>query len=353
MAVVFVDGQAHYTTAAQGRDKYAGTLNAPTAGTGAFGAPGIAGSLSQGEAQYNFAASAQREFSLYLDTPTDSAPRNLWVVWDNTFPQIWADIQPDGSIKIWKGVMAGGAFAAFGTRDSVLATIPAGTLQFNVNNIHKVAILHHSSAGTISYKINGIEVMPGGVTMTGLATAPSGAAQSTILWIGYTSILPGILGPSASIRSHVVIADTNGDIIGNPRLGALFPDGAGATSAWTPSAGSNYQNVDEATPDDDSTYNESSTVNNIDTYTMQDTPAGVSAITAVAVTARLKKTDANSRTVAAVLRIGGTDYVHATTKGVPGDWAYLQWIWTVSPATGVAFTVVEVNAIEAGIKVIA
>jgi hypothetical protein len=347
MPVVFVDGQSHYTTAAQGRDKYAYTLNAPSAGTGAHGAPGIAGDQNAVGAQYNFAGSVEREFSLYLDTPSLGEPRNLWALFDNNFPQLWADVQTDGSIKIWNGVMAGGAFSAYGTRDTLLGTVPAGSLQFNVNNIHKVSVLHDGTTGTLEYKLNGVTVL----TLSNVNTAPSGNDQSTILYIGYRSILPGIVGSSDSIRSHVIIADAIGDIVGNPRLGALFPDGVGNSSDWTPLAGDNWENVEETTPDDDSSYVESDTVGHVDTYSMEDT-ASDATISAVAVTARIKKTDANSRTVAAVLRISGTDYVHPAAKGVPGDYAYLQWIWTENPATLAPFTPAEVNAIEAGIKVI-
>lgn len=347
--VVFIDSVSHYTTVSQAKDKYAFVVNAPSAGTGAFSTPGIACDVNALNNQYNFEAAVEREFSVYLDTPIVDVSRNLWALFDNTFPQLFADIQPDGSIKIFEGALVvGGAFNGFPTRGSLIGTVPAATLQFNVQNLHKVSILHDATGGTLDYLINGISVL----SLTGINTAPSTNDQSTILYIGYLNILPGIPGSSASIISHLVIADEIGVITGNPRTGGLFPDGVGNSSDWAPSAGNNWENVEETTPDDDSTYNESDTVNDIDTYTMQDVPSGTTAIVAVAVTVRIRKTDANSRTVAAVLRIGGTDYVHATAKGVPGGYAYLQWVWTLSPATGVAFTAAEVNGLEAGIKVV-
>lgn len=349
--IVFVDGIAHYTTVAQAQSKFARSKQAPTAAAGAFGTPGLGFDENDLNNQYNFAASAEREFTVYLKTNSTVEQRNLWALWDNTYPQIFADVQPDGSISIYKGLrLSGGAFSGFGIRDTLLHTIPAGTLQFGVQNLHKVSVLHHGATGTITYQLNGVTVW---ASAANLNTAPSGAAQSTILYLGYYNIYPGAPRSCQGYLSHLIIGDDIGIIAGQPRLGGLFPDGAGATTAWTPDIAPNWQRVDEADPDDDSSYNESSTVGNIDTYTMQNVPAGTSSIVAVAVTVRIKKTDANSRTVAAVLRIAGNDYVHTTAKGVPGDWAYLQWIWTVSPATGIAFTVAEVNALEAGIKVVA
>lgn len=350
MAIVFVDGVSHFTTTAQGDKKYANINQAPSAGTGAFGTPSINFNENDVNGQVNFAASNEREFTVYLKTDATTEVRNLWTLFDNTFPQLFADAQPDGSIKIWQGgLVVGGGFAGFPERKVLLGQSAANSIPFWTQALHKVSILHHGSTGTLDYSINGSSIL----SLAGINTAPSTALQSTILYLGYMNILPGSPRVVQGTWSHLVIADNQGDITGQPRLGGLFPDGAGATSAWTPSAGANWQNVDETTPDDDTTYNESATVGNIDTYTMQNLPGAASSVVCVAVTIYIKKTDANARTVAAVLRIGGTDYIHATSKGVPGDYAFLQWIWLVSPATGVAFTVAEVNALEAGIKVTA
>lgn len=349
--VVFIDSIEHYTTVAQARTKYAWDIIAPAAGTGAFGTHGIETEPGDFNNQYNFAANAEREFSVYLNTQTPSNARNLWVLLDNTYAQIFADAQPDGSIKVWKGGVAGGGFGSTPARDTLLGTIPAGTLQYGVQNLHKVMVLHHGTTGTIDYELNGQNVL----SLTGINTAPSGNNQSTILVIGYFNTVPGSPGATRSVISHLVISYGLGTIGGSPRTGALWPDGAGAHTDFTPfPAAPNWDNVNETPPNEDTDYNESANTGDTDTYTMQDTPADTTFVAAVAVTCRLEKTDASSHTVAAVLRIAGVDYVHPVAKGVAGTYAYLQWVWTFDPsaAAGTRFTKAVVDALEAGITIV-
>lgn len=351
MSVVFVDGQAHYTTIDQAEDKYADASNAVVAGSGAFGEAGALGA-----AQYNVPESNQRDFSIYFNIAAPSGGANLWCVRDNVKPQVWADVQPDGSIHIYGGAESNVSFEWQPQRGPLLGTIPAGSVHFNVHSAHKVKIVHHQTAGSIEYRIDN-ELL---LTLTNVDTAyamsapnsPSATPKSTIVFVAIATFGFGTPGAATCVRSHIMIAGATGDIIGNPRLGMLKPDGVGNYSQWTPSAGSNYQNVDDVTPDDDTTYNETITVGHKDSYTMENVPSNVNDITGLAVTVRITKTDANSRMVRAFLRIGGVDYPHSDTQGVPGGYAYLQWIWTLSPATGVAFTAAEVNGLEAGVEVV-
>lgn len=334
--VMFVDGMAHYTTTAQANTKVSAGGVAPTAGAGAFGQPGV---RSDGW-QVNYAATAEVEFSFFFNY---SAVFGQWVIiFDNNYPQIWLDMNNDGSVSVYNG---GQDTFGRAVRNTLLGTVPAATVQFGVQNHCKLKIKHHATTGTVEFVYNGISAL----ALTNKNTAPSGNAWST----NWRSFGGGSSNVASGFISHWAVANALGTITGQPRLGALFPNGAGAHADFTPSpVVANYLNADESTPDDDTTYNESTVSGNIDTYAMQDLATGVIGIIAVAVTVRIKKTDANSHLVAAVLRIGGVDYVHPTNKGVPGDYAFLQWIWTLSPATGVAFTAAEVNGLEAGLKII-
>lgn len=356
MPIVSVNGYAHYTTAAQGNTKIA-AAGSVTAGAGAFGAPGV---VNQGE-RYAFPASAQREVFFYAKFSQPGNNAGLVALFSGGTSQVWMDVQPDGGATITSGEWAAFGDAIQGSRGStVIGTVPAGTIQFGVHNSFKISVTHHPTTGTFKLVINSITVVDVtnvktiGVSFPGNTwnpPRPTPPYSSSVLHFNNSGGWVGVNTAQATI-SHVIIADAIGDIVGTPRIGTLFPNGAGATSSWTPSAGSNWQNVDEVTPNDDTDYNSSDTVGHVDTYAMQDTPAGVGAISGLAVTVRVTKTDANSRTVAAVLRIGGVDYVHATAKGIPGGWAFLQWFWTLSPATGLAFTVAELDALEAGVKII-
>jgi len=150
--------------------------------------------------------------------------------------------------------------------------------------------------------------------------------------------------------TDIYIADGNAaqTYLGDIRVKCLFPSGAGATTQWTPSAGSNYQNVDESTPNDDTDYNLSSVAGQIDTYAMDnlaanDTPLAVQWI------ARLRKDDAGTRTIRRVLRSGGANY-EGSNVNVSDTYNYYTEVLETDPATGVAWTNSGVNAVEAGIK---
>ena len=135
---------------------------------------------------------------------------------------------------------------------------------------------------------------------------------------------------------------------GDVRIIAKSVDGAGNSAQFTPSTGSNWQNVDDATPDGDTTYNESSTVNHIDSMTTA--ALGVTGtVKGVNLLVYARKTDAGVGTLAPLWRISGTDYP-GTGVALPTDYAYVSQLYRVSPATSSAFTTSEIDGAEIGYK---
>jgi len=76
--------------------------------------------------------------------------------------------------------------------------------------------------------------------------------------------------------SYVEDVDGEGDQIPEAyRFIMVLPDGAGASTQWTPDAGSNYARVNETTaPDDDTSYVQTATAAQTDSYTFDDIVAG-------------------------------------------------------------------------------
>lgn len=170
-----------------------------------------------------------------------------------------------------------------------------------------------------------------------------------------------IFGCSQNLKwSDIIIMDsvdgtaTQGaaynDIIPPVRVSTLPVTGAGNYSQFTPSAGSNYQNVDDASPDSDTTYNESSTVGHIDTFAFTDAPAGA-AIKAIQVCSDVRLTDAASRTIRSKWRISAVDY-SGTSLYVPPAYNGVREIFGKSPATGNPWGVAEVNSAEVGYELV-
>jgi hypothetical protein len=208
-----------------------------------------------------------------------------------------------------------------------------------------------SSTGSVEVRVNGTTVLnltnvntytgwyPATVTSVLLCGMNCNSNQFTYFYFDDLYICD----PSGS--------DNNG-FLGDCRVECLFPTGAGAETQWTPSAGVNWENVNETPPDGDTTYNRSNTPGQADTYAMADLVSTTGRIYAAQYLQYARKDNAGSRTVAPVARIGGVDYAGASVS-VGDSYAYYRDIHAVSPATAAAFTISEVNAMEYGTKVVA
>jgi len=133
-----------------------------------------------------------------------------------------------------------------------------------------------------------------------------------------------------------------------PDQETLRPNAAGTITGWTPSAGANFECVDEVTSDNDTTY-VSTTGNNIhDSYNLQDHVVGSGTISNVRVYARAKSLTAGKNLRITVV-IGGTEYEGADI--VLTD-AYADYYedWVQNPETLAAWTWADIDALEAGFR---
>ncbi len=129
----------------------------------------------------------------------------------------------------------------------------------------------------------------------------------------------------------------------------LFPAGAGANTTWTPSTGSNYQNVDEKPMDGDTTYNQSSGSNQVDTFDFD--ALATTDVQGLAVSCVVKSTS-GSANVRPLIRSGGTDYPAGANTSISTSYVAARLNSDTNPATGLAWTTTTVNAAEFGVKAI-
>jgi len=143
----------------------------------------------------------------------------------------------------------------------------------------------------------------------------------------------------------------NNDFLGDVRIEALYPNGVGNYAQWTPSAGANWQNVDETTPNDETDYNISGTVNQIDTYAFTNLTSTAGSVAAVQANLHARKDDAGTRQIAPQYRSAAVDAVGAT-KTLSTSWTQYNDVRETDPSAA-AWTIASVNAAEFGAKVIA
>lgn len=139
--------------------------------------------------------------------------------------------------------------------------------------------------------------------------------------------------------------------IGPCFIETVFPDANGTTNNFTPSAGSNWQNVDDGnSPDDDTTYNSSSTLNHKDLYGHAALTGNIGTVYAVKPCAHVRTEGGGARGLQNVARSNVTE-VNGTEVFIDQGYRYLDHIYENDPNGGGAWTESSVNAAEFGIEI--
>jgi hypothetical protein len=132
-------------------------------------------------------------------------------------------------------------------------------------------------------------------------------------------------------------------------IGAVVPTSNFSTS-FTPNAGTNWSNVNEIPPNDDTSYNYSNTVGAKDMFVCAP-PTVSGAVLAVKVGYKARKDDAGQRYVKAVIRPGSTD--HDGAQATQPYTTYFGWgeVWQTNPDTSVAWTPGDLANLKFGYKI--
>lgn len=170
-----------------------------------------------------------------------------------------------------------------------------------------------------------------------------------------------ISGTNYDVPTYIddfIVLDTTGpapfnDFLGFIRVDTIRPTGAGSNAEWVPSAGSNYQCVDEtqltaATIGSD--YVTVSGEGKTDTYAMANAPVDMTgSIFAVATNVVAFKSGTAVTSVVPAMLIGGNMYSGESFDASPAAYTNYQDFQTVNPATSAVWTSGELNALEYGI----
>lgn len=270
----------------------------------------------------------------------------VWQFREGSTTHIAVTINASGLIEVRRG--SGGTLLATGT------TAISGASWTYIEAQVKVA----DTGGAITIRVNGAsDIAFSGDTRNGGATGAINRFVHLAPYLGAT------VTSAYSYLDDLVILDTSGtknnSLIGDMRVEALFPSGNGNSSQLVGADADsvdNYQQVDENPPDGDTTFVESSTVGDKDTYQYSDIASVASDPIAVVAQVYARRTDAGPRTVAAIVRSsGGTEqtggdlaldssYDYAVGSGIA--WAVFE-----TDPDGNPWTNASVNAAEFGVKV--
>jgi hypothetical protein len=280
-------------------------------------------------------------FSFRTQEFPSSSMRGILAFSDSGTLQCSVGFNNSGQLELRRGSDTG---TLLGTGSTNLSASTTYYLEF------KVTV--HNTAGGAVFKVNGVTetitwVSGGSTTQDTAATANNTANQILVHGSGTTSALD-------MDRDDLYICDTSGsvnnDFLGDVRVEALLPSGAGYSTMWTATAGSNYQCVDEAAANGDTDYVYEATTDDIDSYAMGNLSATSGTIVGLQTVLWARKDDAGTRAVKPHFYIGGTPYAR-TAVNLQDTYVAHRAIEETSPATASAWSISEINALEFGAKV--
>ena len=223
-----------------------------------------------------------------------------------------------------------------------VSSAPMAVVPGNVWQYVEVYGVIAATGGAVTVRVNETVVL----SLVSANTQDSGST-------GVDQLDFGSLGNA--IVDDVYICDNSGaslnNFLGNTRVPAQTPNGAGASTQWTPtgSASANWQLASNPYMDD-SSYVSCSTANDIDLYTLSPV-ANAPQILAVQSIVVARQDDSGQRQVKSVIQSGS---VQATGAVVNTNATYAAHtdIFATDPNTGGSWTYAAVNALQVGAELV-
>ncbi len=243
---------------------------------------------------------------------------------------------------------ANGTLSLVNGDNTVIATSSLPTEAISTDTWYYIELkVTIGAAASYAVRVNGVEWFSG----TGDTQNSANATADTIQ----------LLGGNYHYFDDLYILDGTGgaddDFWGDITVVSKFPSANGDQNDFTPSAGSNYECVDESAtdfPDDDTTYVESGTVDHIDLYAMGDLDGYSDAdytVKGFQVNMVAKKSDTGTKTMRTQVKQDATVYDGAVVAPSADSYAAYSTPYGVAPDT-TAWTVDKVNALQIGAKIV-
>jgi hypothetical protein len=208
-----------------------------------------------------------------------------------------------------------------------------------------------STVGTIDVRVDGDDVL----NLTGINTNPVGIGVANTVGIGYND-MGHVYGNTAPRYTDYYVCDgtgaTNNDFLGDIEVQTLFPTGSGNNSQWSPLSGSNWENVEDGTPDYDTSYVYASLDGAIDTYTYSDMTAVSGVVRGIQHNIFARKASSGTVHVKPVSRPNATDF-DGDSVALSNSYQTILEVEEINPETGIGWTISDVNNAQFGQKVVA
>lgn len=340
MTLIFMDGAQGYNTAQMSRKWNAGVTGSPTinATGGRRSSPSIRLANWNEGVSRGVTASATWIVGFAIKVSAlPSAARAMFVFSDGGINHVSICLNADGTVAARRGSATG---TILGTSTAVLT---AGVFAYL-----EAKVLISDTVGTVDIRKDGISIL----SLTVQDTRNVGNASADIMQFGGSSAEAATIDYDDIYVCNNAGSAPQNTFLGDSRVDTTFPNAAGNKSQWTPSAGSNYQNVDEDPANDDTDYNFASVAATRDLYAFPDIAPTTGTVYGVAVNITARKDDATARTLRELTRRGGTDYAGAVTQTLTTSYAMYTEILEQDPSTSAAWSIANVNLAEFGVDLV-
>jgi len=203
----------------------------------------------------------------------------------------------------------------------------------------------HNTLGTYEVRVDEVNV----VSDTGVDTRNSSAHAVLLGAIN-------LLGTASIANNHwddLYVLDDNGlvnnDFLGDTTIETLFPKGDGFVNDFTPQSGlTNWEMVDDGdTPDNGTTYNAGSVVDDIDLFDCDDLVITGETIHGVMVGFNAFAAEPGPRQMRSMVRQGGTNY-EGDIRYLGPEYRHFHFIHETDPDTAAAWTDAGIDSAEFG-----
>lgn len=236
----------------------------------------------------------------------------------------------------------------FTTRNGTTLGVGTAVLTAGVWYYVEGKIVINDTTGVFDVRINEVSDS----TFSG-DTRNGAGAQITNVAIGDWPVAGGAISHRFD-DFYVVDGSVGGSTyLGDIRVDTYYPDGDGDNEDFVPSAGTdNWANVDEAgAPDGDTTYNESDTPGDKDTFALQNTTGQGATVFGVAHIYRARKTDAGAREMRGLLKSAGGTTANQATQSLSSSYVSYFEHNELEPG-GAAWDETKVDGLKAGYEVV-
>lgn len=219
---------------------------------------------------------------------------------------------------------------------TVLAT---GTTPIVANAWHWVefdTVINTPNNGSINVWLDDVQQ----IGFTGTTQSGGSPAINSLEW-------GNLVGGGQFQFSDWYVKNTIGKL-GQCRVLLLIPSSDGAETQWTPSTpGPHFSLVNNIPPGGDTNYVEDTVANDVDCYGFTQLPYTPNVINALQTSFFARTTDATTREISPLLRIGGTDETGTLQSMLTSFVDYIQ-IFETNPKTTNPWSAADVNSSQYG-----